>query len=234
MLIAHRGYSAMYPENTMTSFRKARSKVIEFDVRKTLDNIPVVIHDHTLDRTTTGTGDVKKHTWEHIKDLHIKGCDERVPSLDQVLQTFGDEYSYDIEIKSKDTAGVVMDSIRKSSLPYGNFLVTSFKWDEIKAIRKLDDRVNTGLISLVRPERAIRECVKLGCEVAVLNYLTITHDVVRYAKERGVEIYSFTVNSADEALKLIQFGVSGIITDDCDLLGFTSFENGQQRIKHGF
>lgn len=234
MLIAHRGYSAMYPENTMTSFRKARSKVIEFDVRKTLDNIPVVIHDRTLDRTTTGTGDVKKHTWEHIQNLNINGCDERVPSLDQVLQTFGDEYSYNIEIKSSDTASVVVDSIKKSALPYGNTLVTSFKWDEIKTVRKLDDRINTGLISIVRPERAIRECVKLGCEVAVLNYLTITHDVVRYAKERGIEIYSFTVNSPDEALKLIQFGVSGIITDDCDLLGFTSFEYGKQTIKHGF
>jgi len=218
MLIAHRGYSAMYPENTITAFRKARSKVVEFDVRKTLDNVPVVIHDRTLDRTTTGTGDVKKHTWEHIKDLHIKGCDERVPSLDQVFQTFGDEYSYNIEIKSSDTADVVVDSIKKSALPYGNTLVTSFKWDEIKSIRKLDDRINTGLISIVRPERAIRECVRIGCEVAVLNHLIITRDVVNYAEKNGIEIYSFTVNSADEARKLVEYGVSGIISDDCDLL----------------
>ena len=218
MLIAHRGYSAMYPENTMTSFRKARSKVVEFDVRKTLDNVPVVIHDRTLDRTTTGSGDVKKHTWEQIKDLHIKDCDERVPSLDQVLQTFGDEYSYNIEIKSSDTARVVVDSIKKSELPYGNTLVTSFKWDEIKAVRKLDGRINTGLISIVRPERAIRECVKLGCEVAVLNHLIITRDVMSYAEKNGIEVYAYTVNSADEARKLIEYGVSGIISDNCDLL----------------
>jgi len=218
MLIAHRGYSAMYPENTITAFRKARSKVVEFDVRKTLDNVPVVIHDRTLDRTTTGTGDVKKHTWEHIKDLHIKGCDERVPSLDQVLQTFGDEYSYNIEIKSSDTADVVVDSIKKSALPYGNTLVTSFKWDEIKAVRKLDDRINTGLISLVRPERAIRECVRIGCEVAVLNHLAITRDVVNYAEKNGIEVYAYTVNSVDEARKLIDYGVTGIISDECDML----------------
>jgi glycerophosphoryl diester phosphodiesterase len=218
MLIAHRGYSAKFPENTITSFRKAHCKVVEFDVRKTLDNVPVVIHDRALDRTTTGTGDVKKHTWEHIKDLHIKGSDERVPSLDQVLQTFGDEYSYDIEIKSSDTAGVVVDSIKKSELPYGNFLVTSFKWDEIKAVRKLDDRINTGLISLVRPERAIRECVRIGCEVAVLNHLAITRDVVKYAQERGIEVYAYTVNSVDEARKLIEYSVTGIISDECDML----------------
>jgi glycerophosphoryl diester phosphodiesterase len=218
MLIAHRGYSAMYPENTITAFRKARGKVVEFDVRKTLDNIPVVIHDRTLDRTTTGTGDVKKHTWEHIKDLHIKGCDERVPSLDQVLQTFGDEYSYNIEIKSSDTADVVVDSIKKSALPYGNTLVTSFKWDEIKAVRKLDDRINTGLISIVRPERAIRECVRIGCEVAVLNHLIITRDVVNYAEKNGIEVYAYTVNSVDEARKLIDYGVTGIISDEGDML----------------
>ena len=205
----------------MTSFRKARSKVVEFDVRKTLDNVPVVIHDRTLDRTTTGTGDVKKHTWEHIQNLHIKGCDERVPSLDQVLQTFGDEYSYNIEIKSSDTASVIVDSIKKSALPYGNTLVTSFKWDEIKAVRKLDDRINTGLISVVRPERAIRECVRIGCEVAVLNHLIITRDVMNYAEKNGIEVYAYTVNSADEARKLIDYGVSGIISDECDLLGFT-------------
>jgi glycerophosphoryl diester phosphodiesterase len=218
MLIAHRGYSAMYPENTITAFRKARSKVVEFDVRKTLDNVPVVIHDRTLDRTTTGTGDVKKHTWEYIKDLHIKDCDERVPSLDQVLQTFGDEYSYNIEIKSSDTADVVVDSIKKSSLPYGNTLVTSFKWDEIKAVHKLDDRINTGLISIVRPERAIRECVRIGCEVAVLNHLIITRDVVNYAEKNGIEVYAYTVNSVDEARKLIDYGVTGIISDECDML----------------
>jgi len=218
MLIAHRGYSAVYPENTITAFRKARSKVVEFDVRKTLDNVPVVIHDRTLDRTTTGTGDVKKHTWEHIKDLHIKGCDERVPSLDQVFQTFGDEYSYNIEIKSSDTADVVVDSIKKSALPYGNTLVTSFKWDEIKAVRKLDDRINTGLISIVRPERAIRECVRIGCEVAVLNHLIITRDVVNYAEKNGIEVYAYTVNSVDEARKLIDYGVAGIISDEGDML----------------
>jgi len=218
MLIAHRGYSAKFPENTITSFRKAHCKVVEFDVRKTLDNVPVVIHDRTLDRTTTGTGDVKKHTWEHIKDLHIKGCGERVPSLDQVLQTFGDEYSYDIEIKSSDTAGVVVDSIKKSELPYGNFLVTSFKWDEIKAVRELDDRINTGLIAIIRPERAIRECVRIGCDIAVLNHLVVTRDVVNYAKDRDIEVYAFTVNSVDEARKLIEYGVTGIISDNCDLL----------------
>jgi glycerophosphoryl diester phosphodiesterase len=57
--------------------------------------------------------------------------------------------------------------------------------------------------------------------VAVLNHLIITRDVVNYAEKNGIEVYSFTINSADEARKLIEYGVSGIITDDCDLLNKT-------------
>jgi len=218
MIIAHRGFSAKFPENTILSFKKARNKVIEFDVRKTLDNIPIVIHDHTLDRTTTGTGYVRKHTWEHIRNLRIKNCDERVPSLDQVLRTFGEDYSYDIEIKSTDTAEVVVDCIKESKLPYGNFLVTSFKWDEIRNVRKLDDRILTGLISLVRPKRAIRECELVGCEVVVLPKIAITRDVVDYAKQHGVEVYVFVVNSANEARTLVEYGVKGVITDECEMI----------------
>jgi len=218
MIIAHRGFSSKFPENTILSFKKARNKVIEFDVRKTLDNIPIVMHDHTLDRTTTGTGHVRKHTWKYIRNIRIKNCDEQVPSLDQVLKTFGEEYSYDIEIKSTDTAGVVVDCIKESKLPYGNFLVTSFKWDEIRNVRKLDDRILTGLISLVRPKRAIRECKLVGCEVVVLPKIAITKDVVNYAKQHGVEVYGFTVNSVDEARILIEYGVAGIITDDCEMI----------------
>jgi glycerophosphoryl diester phosphodiesterase len=54
--------------------------------------------------------------------------------------------------------------------------------------------------------------------VVVLNHLAITRDVVKYAEERGIEVYSFTINSADEARKLIDYGVAGIISDEGDML----------------
>ena len=55
----------------------------------------------------------------------------------------------------------------------------------------------------------------------MLNHLIITRDVMNYAEKNGIEVYAYTVNSADEARKLIDYGVSGIISDECDLLGFT-------------
>jgi glycerophosphoryl diester phosphodiesterase len=214
MLIAHRGYSAKYPENTMVSFRNARCKVIEFDVRKTRDNVAVVMHDSTLDRTTTGTGAIKNHTWEEIQQVSIQKSAERVPSLDQVLREFGDEYAYDIEIKSTDTARVVVDSILRSGVSLDHVLITSFKWGEIDAVRRLDDRISTGLISFARSERAIRECAKKRCKVVVLNYRCVDTSIIRYAVERGIEVYAFTVNDAKEIQKLINYGCTGVITDE--------------------
>jgi glycerophosphoryl diester phosphodiesterase len=201
----------------MVAFRNSLNKIIEFDVRKTRDNVPIVIHDSTLDRTTTGSGAVKHHTWEEIQSVSIRGCAERVPSLDQVLREFGDEYAYDIEIKSTDTAGVVVDSILRSGISLDNILITSFKWNEIDAVRRLDDRIRTGLISFARSERAIRECAKKGCKVAVLNYRCVDKGIIRYAAERGIEIYAFTINDPQEIQKLISYGVVGIITDCPDL-----------------
>jgi glycerophosphoryl diester phosphodiesterase len=197
----------------MSAFRNSKCKIVEFDVRKTRDNVAVVIHDSTLDRTTTGSGAVKHHTWEEIQSVSIRGCAERVPSLDQVLREFGNEYAYDIEIKSTDTASVVVETIARSGVSLDNVLITSFKWGEIDAVRRLDDRISTGLISFARSERAIRECAKKGCKVAVLNYRCVDKQIVRYAAERDIEIYAFTINDHDEMQRLIGHGVTGIITD---------------------
>lgn len=217
MLIAHRGFSARFPENTMLAFRMAaKCKAIEFDVRKTLDNVPVVIHDCTLHRTTTGSGCVSQHSWSDIQNLNILGYNEKVPSLVQVLQTFGNDYFYNIEIKTKDTAGVVIDSIKNSGISYDNYIITSFKWPEIRTVHKIDDKINTGLISFARPKRAIEECVKSGCKFVVLNYRICTRDVVKFAAEHGINVFVFTINDSKDKQKMLNYGVAGIITDNID------------------
>jgi len=215
MLIAHRGFSAKFPENTILAFRMAaKCKAIEFDVRKTKDNIPIILHDCTLNRTTTGDGRVDNHTLEEIQNLNILGCNERVPSLDQVLQTFGNDYFYNIEIKSKDTAGVVVNSIKNSGISYNNYIITSFKWPEIRDVRKIDDRINTGLISFARPRRAVNECIKSGCNVAVLNHRIVTRDIIKFAVEHGISVFVFTINDSKDKQRMLNYGVAGIITDE--------------------
>src|SRR5260221_43314 len=91
---AHRGASGYAPENTLAAFRLANelgADMVEFDVHLTADERLVLIHDDTLDRTTTGTGYVRDHTWDEIAGLDAGAWyapefqGERVPLLDDVL-----------------------------------------------------------------------------------------------------------------------------------------------------
>ncbi len=81
-VIAHRGYSGRFPENTMAAFAAAvdaGADMIELDVGLSADGIPMVIHDETLDRTTTGSGPVVAHTAAELQGLGV-------PSLEEILQ----------------------------------------------------------------------------------------------------------------------------------------------------
>src|SRR5260370_12880151 len=95
---AHRGASGYAPENTLAAFRLAQqlgADMVEFDVHLTADDRLVVIHDDTLERTTTGRGYVRDHSWDEIARLDAgvwygpKFAGERVPLLDEALAWAG-------------------------------------------------------------------------------------------------------------------------------------------------
>ena len=110
-LAAHRGFMALYPENTMLSFKKALEcdiDMIETDVHMTKDGQLVCIHDHGLERTTTGTGWVREHTLEEVlsvdagvkKGEQFKG--ERVPTLREFFELVKDRKDIELNIELKD------------------------------------------------------------------------------------------------------------------------------------
>jgi glycerophosphoryl diester phosphodiesterase len=214
MLIGHRGCSTSFPENTMIAFRNVIPRVIEFDVRKTKDNVPIVLHDNTLDRTTTFSGNVKDFTLSELNKVSIRNSSEKIPTLNQVLDEFKDEYIYDIEIKTCDTACLVVDAIQKSNIPYENFIVTSFKWGEIEKIREIDDKIPTGLISIIRPAKTIRKAFEIGCKIVVLNHRLVSREIVEYATDRGIAVFAYTVNDLTDIKNLLSYGVKAIITDN--------------------
>ena len=89
--IAHRGMPLIRPENSMISFNDDICNgchCIELDVRKTKDNVPVVIHDSDLSRTTTGRGKVKDKTLEELNAFELLGCGGEIPTLEQVVLEF--------------------------------------------------------------------------------------------------------------------------------------------------
>ena len=110
-LIAHRGFSAIAPENTLTAFALALDRGytdIEFDVQLSRDGVPVIFHDDTVERTTNGQGRVDQLSFGELKSLDAGAwfskafTGERIPSLREVLSVFRGRANLHIELKSHE------------------------------------------------------------------------------------------------------------------------------------
>lgn len=162
--IAHRGISSKAPENTLVSFKKSLIKgfnIIEFDVQLSQDNIPVIFHDESLERTTNGVGLLKNYKWNELKLLDAgiwfgeNFTGERIPSLDQILKIFHGNSHLQIELKSNETnlSEITLISLQKNlwmddynQTPYSipGFSLTSFNINQVISAKKLEPRINVG------------------------------------------------------------------------------------------
>ena len=146
-LIAHRGYSAVAPENTLASFRAAIQEGVwgvELDVHLCADGVPVVIHDETVDRTTNGTGKVMEKTVSQLQALdagswfHPQFASETIPTLQEVLQLFTPTaINLLIEVKSPPpwSSQEIKQLIQR--LATSRYMVISFDHDLLHRLQQL-------------------------------------------------------------------------------------------------
>ncbi|MEO0143058.1 MAG: glycerophosphodiester phosphodiesterase family protein [candidate division WOR-3 bacterium] len=102
-IIGHRGARGIEPENTIRSFKKAielKVDYIECDVHLTKDGHIVLIHDHTLDRTTNGTGYVNDYSFDAIRKLDA-GKGEKIPTLQELIDLIKGKVKAHIELKDE-------------------------------------------------------------------------------------------------------------------------------------
>ena len=117
-IIGHRGARGLEPENTIRSFQKALElgvDYIECDVHLTKDGHIVLIHDHTLDRTTNETGDVNDYTFEEIRKLDA-GKGKKIPTLQELLDLVRGKVKIHIELK--DTGAFLKFLFAEDGLDY--------------------------------------------------------------------------------------------------------------------
>lgn len=219
-VIAHRGASGRYPENTLLAFREALAAgadAVELDVRLTADRVPVVIHDSTVDRTTDGHGPVAGLSFEALGQLDA-GRGERVPTLAQVLETHP-ETPMIVEVKcidaAEETAAVIRNMGADRRVLVGSFLH--------RAVARA--RAASLATSASRPETAVFWCssrVGLAAPLAsraltVPEYSGRVHVVdrrlVRAAGRRGWPVHVWTVDEVSKARALRAIGVAGILTN---------------------
>lgn len=147
VVAAHRGAKRLAPENTMSAFRIALSKgaiALELDVHLTSDEQLVVLHDAHLDRTTNGAGAVRSHDAEQVRALDAGSwygadfADERIPTLDEVLELTHGRARLNIELKSSQTDRVaerVIETVCRHNAA-DRVVVMSFDLDSVLAARR--------------------------------------------------------------------------------------------------
>lgn len=191
--VAHRGYAAEFPENTLTAFRGAAESAdwIEFDVRRCGSGELVVCHDEELGRIAGNDGEVGCTPWATLRDLDVLGSGEGIPLLDDALDAIPPEVGVQVELKELGSAAGVLDAVE----PHGNpMLLISFSPLTLQEARERDPTAPLGFVLHDGvygddPELGVDTAARLGCEAVHMYYSTgADPDVVEYAHDRGLVV----------------------------------------------
>jgi glycerophosphoryl diester phosphodiesterase len=222
IVMAHRGASSENPENTKIAVRKAGESgadYSEIDVHQTRDGKIILMHDETLDRTTSGKGYIWDHSWEEIRYLDAGSWfgeefqGEPVPSLEEIIRFASGRIKLNIEIKiskeEPDKVSKVMDIIDKYDFR-DECVVTSFDRMTVEKVKEIDSRIQTGFIF----GKNYPDNVFTGSwDILSCNYKIVDEAFVQKARENKKKIYVWTVDQKNEMLRLIGLNVDAIITN---------------------
>jgi len=220
--IAHRGASGTFPENTLSAFRAAidaGADMCELDVQLTRDGNVVVIHDDTVDRTTDGNGEVAKLSLEEIKRLDagakFKGGalkDERIPTLDEVFALTTGKCGLNIELKGAGVETQVAQ-IMQARNAFSDSIVSSFDWEYLKKIQQLHFNIRIALLAEEKPVDLMMNAVAMRAHAINPRWDMVTADLCKAAHERGLKVYTWTVDADARMRALAECGVDGIMTN---------------------
>lgn len=220
-VIAHRGASGQFPENTLLAFREAVAQgadAVELDVRLTLDGVPVVMHDATLERTTDGVGGVGECTLEALRGVDA-GRGEPVPTLEAVLEAFPATPVL-VEVKEGPATPAVVRVVQAAGAG-PRVLLGSFVARAIRTARA------AGLATVAtRPETAaFWVASRVGWPFIGGGYSAfsvpeyqgrlrvVDRPFLGLAERTGKPVHVWTVDDPGTAIRLRSFGVAGIVTN---------------------
>lgn len=232
LVFGHRGAKDYAPMNTIEAFELALKQGaigIELDVHRSKDGYPVIVHDFTIDATTSGTGRVTDKTLAELKALDAGSwfdasfAGAQVPTLDEVFEAVGDALLVNVEIKSMsaDTDGVeqvVADCIARHNMGE-RVLVSSFNPMTLKRFREIMPNVMIGFLYSSGMEIDTESMMEGFAHEARHPYFKmIDADYMAWAKSNNYYVNTWTVNDPEKAKELKALGVNCIITDAPDVM----------------
>lgn len=219
LVIGHRGAMGHETENTLASIQKAMDlgvDMIEIDIFEIKSGEIAVFHDERVERLTNGGGRIEEYNVLDMKQLILDGG-HKIPLLQDVLKLIDNRVPLNIELKGAATSDrvnfIIEYYVKNRGWEFDNFLISSFKWDELKEFRKFNDSIRIAVLTEENPLDAIAVAKELHAEAINPEYSTLTDANVQKLKEEGFKIYTYTVNELEAIAKMKEFQVDGIITN---------------------
>ncbi len=231
--IAHRGAGALAPENTLSAFERGAALgfcMFEFDVRVSADGVVFLLHDSTLDRTTSGHGPAECRTWAELQSLDAGAWHSaayvgtHLPSLNELLDLAQAQgWHLNIEIKSPtppqnaQTLGRCVADVLQSH-PYGqHHLVSSFDPHVLAGIQQQGPHLRRAFLLGEWRDDALDRVQSLGCCALVMAHPAWTAERLQAVRSVQAWALAYTVNDEIDAQRLWAMGLDALITDRVDL-----------------
>lgn len=219
LTIGHRGAMGHETENTLASIQKALDlnvDMIEIDVFKITSGEIVVFHDEKIDRLTNGSGNIESLDLEALKNLTVEG-NHKIPLLSEVLDVINHKVPLNIELKGPGTSEgvihIINNYIENEGWTLDDFLISSFNWEELKNMRRINMDIEIAVLTEENPLEAINIANDLNAIAINPNYLSLTKKNVSEIKSRGFKIFTWTVNDKEQISNMRELGVDGVFTN---------------------
>lgn len=228
-IIAHRCGGALAPENTLAGLRLA-ARIgccgVEFDAMLAADGVPVLMHDETLERTTSGRGRVADVDSARLARLDAGGrhhpafAIEPVPTLDEALRlcaALGLWANVEIKASAGDEAATGKAVARHAAAATGKLLLSSFSSLALRAAADEAVHLPRAMVVEAIPADWRERIMETGARALHASAQALTGEALQAVRNAGVPLACYTVNRRDEAERLLAMGVSAVFTDRPDL-----------------
>ncbi len=231
---AHRGAGKLAPENTLAALRLGHAhgyRMAEIDAKLSAAGVAFLLHDATLDRTTSGSGRADALPWRELSRLDAGGwhsppyAGEAVPTLAAVARWCrANGVALNIEIKptpgrERETgAAIAIDAAtlwKGADVPP---LLSSFSATALEAALETVPALPRAWLTETLPPDWRERCKALGCVALDAKHTLLRAEVVRDAHAAGLRVATWTVNDADRVAELSSWGVDTVITDAVDVI----------------
>jgi len=240
LVAAHRGGAALWPENSLLAFRESLAlgvDALELDLHMTADGEIVVLHDPTLERTTTARGRVRDLKLAELAGVRLKTrdgavTDERIPTFAQVLDLAAlaavellPEIKVDANRQRYDGIEEKVLALVRARGLQARTTIQAFQVETIRGLRELEPKARTMLLvargdverDRARPAEAVGRARDLGATDLGMNHRLIDADVMAAARAAGVRVSAWTVNEEADVRRMVDLGVDVVMSDRPDV-----------------